>query len=89
MKIYHKKPEAASQLTPEQYRVTQKDGTERPFGNEHWDNDEPGLYVDVVSGKPLFASFDKFDSNSRWPSFVKPLDAGNIVGNRDISHGMV
>jgi len=89
MKIYHKKPEAVSQLTPEQYRVTQKDGTERPFDNEYWDNDEPGLYVDVVSGEPLFASFDKFDSNSRWPSFVKPLDADNIVENRDISHGMV
>lgn len=79
MKIYHKSPEAVSQLTPEQYRVTQKDGTERPFANAYWDNKEPGLYVDVVSGEPLFASFDKFDSGSGWPSFVKPIDAGNIV----------
>jgi peptide-methionine (R)-S-oxide reductase len=89
MKTYHKNPEALSQLTPEQYRVTQKDGTERPFDNEYWDNDELGLYVDVVSGEPLFASFDKFDSSSGWPSFVKPLDPDNIVENRDISHGMV
>ena len=89
MKAYHKNPEALSRLTPEQYRVTQQDGTETPFENEYWDNDEPGLYVDVVSGEPLFASVDKFDSSSGWPSFVKPIDADNILENRDASHGMV
>ena len=89
MKTYHKNPEAVSRLTPEQYRVTQQDGTERPFANAYWDNKEPGLYVDVVSGEPLFASFDKFDSGSGWPSFVKPIDAGNVVDIRDTSHGMV
>lgn len=89
MKTYHKNPEAVSRLTPEQYRVTQKDGTERPFDNAYWDNKEPGLYVDVVSGEPLFASFNKFDSGSGWPSFVKPIDADNVVDHRDISHGMV
>ena len=69
MPAYRKNPEAVSKLTPEQYRVTQTDGTERPFANEYWDNKEPGLYVDVVSGEPLFASFDKFDSRvSRDPS---------------------
>ncbi len=89
MKTYHKNPEAVSRLTPEQYRVTQQDGTERPFANAYWDTKEPGLYVDVVSGEPLFASFDKYDSGSGWPSFVKPIDAGNIIENRDTSHGMV
>jgi methionine-R-sulfoxide reductase len=89
MKIYHKNPEAVSRLTPEQYRVTQQDGTERPFANAYWDTKEPGVYVDVVSGEPLFASFDKYDSGSGWPSFVKPIDAGNIIERRDTSHGMV
>jgi peptide-methionine (R)-S-oxide reductase len=89
MKAYHKNPEALSRLTPEQYRVTQQDGTERPFANEYWDNKEPGLYIDVVSGEPLFASFDKFDSRSGWPSFVKPIDTDNIVEHRDKSGGMV
>jgi peptide-methionine (R)-S-oxide reductase len=74
MKTYNKNPEAVSLLTPEQYRVTQQDGTERPFQNEYWDNKEPGLYVDVVSGEPLFASVDKFDSGTGWPSFWAPLD---------------
>ena len=89
MKTYRRNPEALSLLTPQQYRVTQQDGTERPFDNEYWDNKEPGLYVDVVSGEPLFASFDKYDSGSGWPSFVKPLDVDNIVDRRDMSHGMV
>ena len=89
MKTYRKNPEALSCLSPEQYRVTQQDGTERPFANEYWDNKKPGLYVDVVSGEPLFASVDKFDSGSGWPSFTRPLDAKNVVENRDVGHGMV
>ena len=89
MADYHKNPEAVSRLNPEQYRVTQRDGTERPFDNEYWDNHQPGIYVDVVSGEPLFASVDKYDSNSGWPSFTKPIDAENIVENSDSSHGMV
>lgn len=88
MKTYNKNPEAVSLLTPEQYRVTQQDGTERPFRNEYWDNKEPGLYVDVVSGEPLFASVNKFDSTSGWPSFTKPLEPENVVENTDSSHGM-
>ena len=88
MKTYNKNPEAVSQLTAEQYRVTQQDGTERPFQNEYWDNEEPGLYVDVVSGEPLFASVNKFDSGSGWPSFTKPIEPENVVENTDSSHGM-
>lgn len=86
---YNKNPEAMSRLSPEQYRVTQQDGTERPFDNEYWDNKEPGIYVDVVSGEPLFASVNKFDSHSGWPSFTKPIEPANVVENRDISHGML
>ncbi len=88
MPDYHKNPEALSALTPEQYRVTQQDGTERPFTGVYWDNHEPGLYVDVVSGEPLFASVDKFESGSGWPSFTKPVDASFVVEHRDASHGM-
>jgi methionine-R-sulfoxide reductase len=88
MPQYHKNPEAISKLSPEQYRVTQRDGTERPFDNAYWDNKEPGLYVDVVSGEPLFASVDKFDSRSGWPSFTKPIEPENVVENTDDSHGM-
>jgi peptide-methionine (R)-S-oxide reductase len=83
MAEYRKNPEALSRLTPEQYRVTQRDETERPFDNEYWDNKEPGIYVDVVSGEPLFASTDKFESHSGWPSFTKPLDSENVVENVD------
>lgn len=89
MPTYDKTPEALSRLTPEQFRVTQNAGTERPFANDFWDNKEPGLYVDVVSGEPLFASFDKFDSGTGWPSFTKPIEAGNVIENVDRSHGMV
>ena len=89
MRTYSKSPEALSWLTPEQYRVTQTDGTERPFANAYWDNKEPGLYVDVVSGEPLFASVDKFDSGTGWPSFTRPIEAANIVENVDRAHGMV
>jgi peptide-methionine (R)-S-oxide reductase len=88
MNTYAKNPDALFSLTPEQYRVTQKDGTERPFANEYWDNKEPGLYVDVVSGEPLFASFDKFDSGTGWPSFTKPIEASNVVEHVDSSLGM-
>jgi methionine-R-sulfoxide reductase len=88
MPEYRKNPEALSRLSPEQYRVTQRDGTERPFENEYWDNKEPGIYVDVVSGEPLFASIDKFESHSGWPSFTKSLDTDNIVENIDSGHGM-
>jgi peptide-methionine (R)-S-oxide reductase len=86
---YHKNPEAVSRLNPEQYRVTQHDGTEQPFANAYWDNHKPGIYVDVVSGEPLFASVDKYDSNSGWPSFTKPIAKPNVVEREDSSHGMI
>lgn len=88
MPEYRKDPEAISKLSPEQYRVTQRSGTERSFDNEYWDNKQPGIYVDIVSGEPLFASTDKFDSRTGWPSFTKPIDADNVVENHDDSHGM-
>jgi peptide methionine sulfoxide reductase msrA/msrB len=75
-------------LTPEQYAVTQQDATEPPFRNALWDNHQPGLYVDVVSGEPLFSSIDKFDSGSGWPSFTRPV-APNVVERRDAGHGMI
>ena len=86
---YSKNPAAVEALTPEQYQVTQKSGTEPAFTGEYWDNHEPGLYVDIVSGEPLFASVDKFDSGTGWPSFTKPVDHGNVVENRDRSHFMI
>jgi peptide-methionine (R)-S-oxide reductase len=89
MSVYRKNPEALSRLTPEQYRVTQRAATERPFTNEYWNNKEPGIYVDIVSGEPLFASTDKFDSNTGWPSFTKPIDRDNVVENTDTSYGMI
>ncbi|GGG53506.1 peptide methionine sulfoxide reductase MsrB [Pseudohongiella nitratireducens] len=85
---YKKSEDAVAGLTEEQYRVTQQDATERPFQNAYWDNKEPGLYVDVVSGEPLFASTDKFDSGTGWPSFTRPVSADNIVEKHDHSHGM-
>ena len=88
MSKYSKNPLALSRLSPEQYRVTQRNGTELPFANAYWDNKEPGIYVDVVSGEPLFASVNKFDSNTGWPSFTKPIEPENVVENTDISHGM-
>lgn len=76
-------------LTPLQYKVTQEDGTERPFDNEYWDNKEPGIYVDIVSGEPLFSSLDKFRSGTGWPSFTRPLEGGNIVLRKDRGFFMV
>ncbi len=89
MSAYQKNPDALSGLTPEQYRVTQENGTERPFENVYWNHKEPGLYVDIVSGEPLFTSADKFDSHCGWPSFTKPVQPDNVVENRDVTHGMV
>ena len=88
MPKYHKNPVAVSRLSPEQYRVTQRDGTERPFENAYWDNKQPGIYVDVVSGEPLFTSLDKFDSGCGWPSFTRPVETENVVEQQDSSHGM-
>ncbi|MFC5202434.1 peptide-methionine (R)-S-oxide reductase MsrB [Streptomyces kaempferi] len=89
MPEYSKSPERIAELTKEQYRVTQQDATEPSFVNEYWDNKAPGIYVDVVSGEPLFASVDKFDSRSGWPSFTQPIDPKYVVENPDTSHGMV
>ena len=86
---YSKDPGAISRLTPEQYRVTQEAATEAPFNNEFCDNKEPGIYVDVVSGEPLFASINKYDSRSGWPSFTVPIEPGNVTELSDPSHGMV
>lgn len=88
MSKYRKSVEAVEKLTPEQRRVTQQDGTERAFTGAYWDNKKPGLYVDVVSGEPLFASVDKFDSGTGWPSFTRPIEKANVVEKTDVSHGM-
>lgn len=76
------------QLTALQFDVTQNNGTEPPFRNAYWDNRQEGLYVDVVSGQPLFSSLDKFDSNCGWPSFTRPLAPDHVQENIDVSHGM-
>ncbi|MGV0715069.1 peptide-methionine (R)-S-oxide reductase MsrB [Mycolicibacterium sp. XJ662] len=86
---YHKNPAAIKALAPEQYYVTQQSGTERPFTGEYLDNHEPGIYVDVVSGEPLFASVDKFESGTGWPSFTKPVDPENVIEKADHRHIMV
>ena len=75
-------------LTPEQYNVCKQNGTEPPFRNAYWDNHEPGLYVDVISGEPLFASIHKFDSGTGWPSFWQPVKKEAVVEKSDVSHGM-
>jgi methionine-R-sulfoxide reductase len=75
--------ELRQRLSPLQYEVTQHEGTERPFSNEYWNNKRPGIYVDVVSGEPLFSSLDKYDSGTGWPSFTQPLEPDNIQTNTD------
>ena len=89
MRKFDRDSDALSKLTVEQYRVTQQGATERPGTGEYLHNEEPGIYVDVVSGEPLFASSAKFDSGSGWPSFVKPIEPANINEVTDTSHGMV
>ena len=86
---FEKSQAALDRLTPEQRRVTQKSGTERPFSGEYNDNKEPGIYVDIVSGEPLFASADKFNSGTGWPSFTKPIVPANVNELSDTEHGMV
>lgn len=85
MKNYSKPSDAElkQQLTPEQYKVTQHEGTEAPFRNAYWDNKEAGIYVDVTTGEPLFSSLDKYDSRTGWPSFTRPLEPENIVTRTD------
>jgi methionine-R-sulfoxide reductase len=81
--------ELKQKLTAQQYYVTKQNGTEPPFSNAYWDNHQPGIYVDVISGEPLFVSKDKFDSGTGWPSFTKPIDAKAVVEKTDASLGMV
>ena len=87
--VYRKDPEAIAQLDDRQYAVTQEAATEPAFDNEFWDKKEAGIYVDIVSGEPLFASTKKFDSGCGWPSFTVPLVPSNVVENTDQSHGMI
>ena len=87
-RTYQTTPDALARLTPEQHRVTQQAGTERPHDNAYNDHHAPGLYVDIVSGEPLFTSLDKFDSGCGWPSFSKPADAAHVQETRDSTHGM-
>lgn len=89
MSEYRKSEQAVAALSPEQYRVTQQNGTERPGTGAYLHNHEPGIYVDVVSGEPLFASSNKFDSHCGWPSFTKPIEPANVQELSDHSHGMV
>jgi peptide methionine sulfoxide reductase msrA/msrB len=87
VKDYTKPPKEKikKMLTPQQYKVTQEEGTEAPFNNAYWDNHDSGIYVDVVTGEPLFSSIDKFDSGTGWPSFTKPLEKGHVVEKTDKS----
>jgi peptide-methionine (R)-S-oxide reductase len=89
VKQYKKDVIAVESLTPEQYRVTQKNGTEQPGSGEYLGNYEPGIYVDIVSGEPLFASSEKFESGCGWPSFSKPIDDTYVSELRDTGHGMI
>ena len=86
---YRKDPETISQLSARQFEVTQESATEPPFDNEFWDHKEAGIYVDVVSGEPLFASTKKFDSGCGWPSFTAPLEPANVIEKQDMAHGMI
>jgi len=86
---YTKSPDRIAALTPEQFRVTQQNGTERPGTGAYLDNHEPGIYVDIVSGEPLFASSDKFESGCGWPSFTKPIEPAHVAELRDVTHGMI
>lgn len=88
-RTYAKTPDAIARLTPEQYRITQQNGTERPFTGEYDHHFAPGLYVDVVSGEPLFASSMKYNSGCGWPAFARPVEPANIVELRDTTHGMI
>jgi peptide-methionine (R)-S-oxide reductase len=89
METYRKTPEALAKLTREQFRVTQQSGTEYPGTGALLHNKEPGIYVDVVSGEPLFASADKYESGCGWPSFTKPIEPANVKELRDATHGMI
>jgi len=89
MPDYRKTPEAVAALSPEQFRVTQQNATERPGTGAYLDNEEPGIYVDIVSGEPLFASSDKFESGCGWPSFTKPIVPAHVNELRDTTLGMV
>jgi len=89
MADYSRDEAAIARLTPEQYRVTQESGTERPGTGELLYNKKPGIYVDIVSGEPLFASSDKYESGCGWPSFTKPIEPTNVAELRDSSHGMI
>ena len=89
MPDYSKNNEALSRLTPEQFRVTQQSGTERPGTGEYLDNHKPGIYVDIVSGEPLFASSDKFEAGCGWPSFTKPIEPAHVNELSDSTHGMI
>ena len=89
MTDYRKTEEALARLTPEQFYVTQQSGTERPGTGEYLNEKRAGIYVDIVSGEPLFASADKFDSHCGWPSFTKPVEPANVAELRDTTHGMV
>jgi peptide-methionine (R)-S-oxide reductase len=89
MQKYQKTSEAIAKLSPEQYRVTQQSATERPGTGKYLNNKEPGIYVDIVSGEPLFASSDKFDSGCGWPSFTKPIESANVKELSDTTYGMV
>ena len=89
MSNYRKSDEALSRLSPEQFHVTQESGTERPGTGEYLDNHEPDIYVDIVSGEPLFASSDKFESGCGWPSFTKPIEPAHVNELRDDTYGMI
>ena len=89
MQTFRKDPDAIAKLTPEEYRVTQQSGTEAPGTGKLLHNEEPGIYVDIVSGEPLFASSDKFESGCGWPSFTKPIEPAHVAELRDVSHGMI